>query len=426
LGAAPVNSSGVSDTQRMEHAGSWPTKPVFMARQPIFDPQLNVFGYELLYRTEGEDRAIVLDAIQATAQVIAGATLDIGFTRLVGSSPAFINFPVGLLSSHLLLPLAPERIVVEVSAEAVPDRNLVEGLLWLRGEGYRIALDGFDVGRTSIDLLEYADIVKVDVQQQSPQALGDCVQAGRKYHLQIVAQKVETGEELARCRSLGFDLFQGYFLQRPEIFVGRRPPSSEVVALELILSLDEYRASVEQIEKCIVRDVGLSYRLLRCINSSYYRTPRQVGSIRQAILLLGYQELRKICSVILLTSLKDRPAYVSIQALTRAKMCEILSVMAGYPGNDSYFMVGLLSLIDVFLGAPLQECLGELPLSDEMRSALSMQQGPMGSALVCVLNFEQGRWDAVVFDKLAETEIATAYALAVDWADSAHAAVCNA
>lgn len=409
----------------VENAVSMLLPPVLMARQPIFNAALEVFAYELLYRTEGEDRAIVKDAVQATAQVVAGATLDIGFTRLVGNSPAFINFPPSMLSSRLLLPLAPDRIVIEVNAGAVPDPNLLDGLMWLRGEGYRICLDDFDTVRNSAELLDCADIVKLDIQRLSPEELVDSARKVRKSHVQLVAEKIETAEELARCRELGFDLFQGHFLQRPETFKGRKAPSSELVALELVLSLDEHRASVEQIEKCIVRDVGLSYRLLHCINSSYYRTPREVASIRQAILLLGYQELRKICSVILLTSMSERPAYMSIQALTRAKMCEILGVMAGYTGSDGYFMAGFMSLLDGFLGAPMKECLSELPLNESIRNAILFQLGPMGSALGCVQNYEQGKWSALKFDKLTETEIASAYGLAVDWADTAYAALRN-
>ncbi|MEO8314448.1 MAG: HDOD domain-containing protein [Pseudomonadota bacterium] len=424
----PGIQTPVNLARNMESAerASMPLAPALMARQPIFDPELNVVAYELLYRTEGEDRAIFFDATQATAQVIAGATLDIGFTRLVGTSPAYVNFPASMLSSHLLLPLAPDRIVIEVNAGAIPDPNLLDGLLWLRGEGYRIALDDFDIASSGAELLDYADIVKLDIQRHSSQELVDCVHAARRSRVKLVAEKIETAEELACCRELHFDLFQGFFLQRPVTFKGRRAPTSEMVALDLILSLDEHRASVEEIEKCILRDVGLSYRLLRCINSSYYRTPREVTSIRQAILLLGYQELRKICSVILLTSLSDRPAYLSIQALTRAKMCEILGVMAGYPGSDGYFMTGFMSLVEGFLGAPIKECLSEFPLNESIRNAVLFQLGPMGCALGCVINYERGKWEGLKFDRLTTTEIGSAYALAVDWADNAYAALRSA
>lgn len=418
-----VRASPSLRARHVESVSSLPTPPSLMARQPILDAALQVVGYELLYRTEGEDRAIVFDPVMATAQVISGATLDIGFTRLVGNVPAYINFPRELLSSRLLLPLAPDKIVIEVNAAPAPDPNLLEGLMWLRGEGYRIALDDFDLNCTP--LLDYADIVKLDIQRLSPEELVDCVRVARKARMQLVAEKIETADELERCRELRFDLFQGFFLQRPVTFKGRRAPTSEMVALDLVLSLDEHRASVEDIEKCIVRDVGLSYRLLRCINSSYYRTPREVSSIRQAILLLGYQELRKICSVILLTSLTDRPAYLSVQALTRAKMCEILGVMGGYHGGDGYFMTGFMSMVDAFLGEPLKECLAGFPLGEPIRNAILHQLGPMGAALCCVQNHERGKWDGLKFDRLTDTEIASAYALAVDWADSAYAALRN-
>lgn len=399
------------------------TPTVLIARQPIFDPTLNVIAYELLYRTEGEDRAVVQDAVQATAQVLAGATLDIGFKELVGDAPAFVNFPTELLESRMQLPLDPSKIVIEVLEGAVPNQTLLDGLMWFRKEGYRIALDDFDVRTERMELLDYADIVKVDVQQHSPQALIESVRILRKTRLQLVAEKIENSEELAHCKELGFDLFQGYFLQRPETFSERRAPTSRLAALELVLSLEETRISAEQVESCIARDVGLSYRLLRCINSSYYRTPREVSSIRQAILLLGYEELRRICSVILLTSLTDRPAYVAVQALTRARMCESLCQLAGMPRADSFFMTGLLSLADVFLGMQIEECLQQLPLSDSVRNALLLKSGPTGEALQCILNYERGIWEKVKFEHLTLSEIATTYAKAVGWADGARAAL---
>ncbi len=418
-----VAESGAIDTRLVDVPVPTRSPFVLIARQPIFDPGLKVAAYELLYRTEGEERAIVTDAIQATAQVLAGATLDIGLTRLVGASPAYINFPAALLASPLQLPLSPDRIVIEVLEGAVPGELLLNGLMSLRNAGYRIALDDFDVRKHFMELLDYADIVKVDVQQHSPEALQESVRVLRNHRLQLVAEKVETAEELALCKALGFDLFQGYFLQRPETFMEHRAPSSRLAALELILSLDDGHASAEQIEMCIARDVGLSYRLLRCINSSYYRRPREVSSIRQAVLLLGYDELRKICSVLLLTSLSDRPAYVAVQALSRARMCESLCERAGLPGHEGYFMTGLLSLADVFLGMPIEECIQALPLNASVRDALLHQRGPLGLALYCVLNYERGIWGRVNFEDLSDEDIAAAYTEAVDWADVAYRAM---
>lgn len=391
---------------------------VRMARQPLFDAGLAVAAYQLLHAEEsGAD-----GPGDAAAQLFAGA-LDIGFRRLVGDAPAFIRFPTHMLVAQLQLPLSPERIVIEVSGASAADGRLVDGLMRMRGEGYRIALADYDLWQQGVEILDYADIVKVDVRRHPDVQLASLVPGLRRHRVQIVAEGVETAAALERCRALGFDFFQGNFLEHPETFAGRAAPSSRLVALELVHTLQDCSVPAGEIESSIVRDVGLSYRLLRCINSSYYRMPRVVNSMLHAILLLGYDEVRRICAVVLLASMNDRPAYVGIQALTRARMCENLCVAAGAGARGGYFMTGLLSLVDVVLGAPLEECLQELPLDEAVRKALCGGQGSMGAALHCVIAHERGDWDAAGFQGMPEASIASAYSQAVEWAECMHAAL---
>jgi EAL and modified HD-GYP domain-containing signal transduction protein len=392
---------------------------VLLARQPIFDPALKVAAYELFFGSEGAAGRAAHTAMQATAEVLSSAILDVGLARLAGNLPAYIKFPAALLSSPPKLPLAPERIVIEVVDLATAGARLPEGLSWLRSEGYRVALADFDVRRDNPELLDYADIVKIDIQKHTPGELAQVIRELRGVHLQLVAEKVQTLAELAQCRSLGFDLLQGCFLEQPVIFRERSVPSSRMSVLKLILSLEESRVSAEQIEKCIACDLGLSYRLLRCINSSYYRTPRKVGSMREAVLLLGYEELRRIGTILLLTSLSEKPCYLATQALVRARMCESLCGRARCSGCDGHFLAGLLSLVDVFLGAPISECLRDLPLSEPVRQALLYRQGPIGSALRCVVSYERSEWEGARFEGLSAEEIAAAYLEAVEWADGA-------
>lgn len=395
------------------------TQLVRMARQPIFDATLRVVAYQLLHAA---DAPAATHHVPPVASLVSNA-LDIGFRRLVGDLPAFIRFPARLLAGPLLLPLSPERIVIEVPDASAADGRLLEGLMRLRGEGYRIALPDYNLWRQGVEILDYADIVKVDVRRHVPAQLAELVPRLRRLRVQLVAEGVETMAELARCRELGFDLLQGNFLEHPETFAGRAAPSSRLVALELVHTLQDCSVPAGEIESSIVRDVGLSYRLLRCINSSYYRMPRVVSSMLHAILLLGYDEVRRICAVVLLASMNDRPPWVAIQALTRARMCENLCVAAGAGAKGGYFMAGLLSLVDVILGAPLEECLEGLPLSDAVRNALCTRQGPEGAALECVIAYERGAWAQAAFGGLPAASIAAAYSQAVEWAECMHAAL---
>ncbi len=415
--AAPADAAGARSA---EGRGA---STALVARQPVFDGRLEIVGYELLYRAPGAEQASFKDATVATATVIVGAAMDIGLSQLVGDKPAYINFPYELLVNPRPLPMQPKRIVVEVLENVSPDREVLAGLATLRQQGYRIALDDYDDRSGSSALLDSADIVKLDVQQYDVARLTSCVARLRKARKELIAEKVETWEQFALCKQLGFDCYQGYLLERPQIVSAQRVPTNRIATLKLMIELNDPEVAVTRIEKMIAGDVGMSYRLLRCINSSFYHLPRVVSSVRQAIVLIGLNELRKLCAAVTLAGFDDQPSYVSIQALVRAKMCEDLASAAGVRGSEAYFMVGLLSLVDVLLQQPLKDALGRLPLSPQVQAALLSHRGSIGEALECALKYERGTFDEVGFMKLTAPVIAEIYRQAVVWADTAWHAI---
>ena len=389
-----------------------------VARQPIFDSELAVVGYELLYRTAGADFAVIECAVSATAAVMVTAALDIGITKLVGSAPAFINFPRELLSEELPSPADPRQIVVEVLEDVEPDGQLLKVLATLRQRGYRVALDDFDPTSSKEALLDCADFVKVDVLACAPARLASLVAYLRRWRLQLIAEKIESEQQLIRCRELGFDAFQGYYLRRPETFCARRAPGNWIATLRLLSRLQDPEVSVEDLEANIACDVGLCYRLLRCVNSSYFGLGKSIESIGRAIVVLGLDELRAMCVAILLAGIDDRPEYLAKQAMIRASMCERLCVAAELSERQSYFMAGLLSVSDVLLGVSLEELLESMPLVASVREALLHGTGPMGEALACTIAYENTAWDRVHFRGLPSTVIATAYADGVQWTET--------
>lgn len=393
------------------------TRMAFVARQPIFDRALAVRGYELLYRSAGTTVARFESAAAATAEVIVSAVIDVGMRCLTGVRPAFINFPREMLVSPLPLPLEPRRVVIEVLEDVQADAQLLAALDLLRRRGHRIALDDFDPREGSEALLARADIVKLDVRTHSSARLAELVRMLRRQRLELIAEKIETPEELERCQALGFDGFQGYFLERPETFSAHRAPSSRAATLRLLLQLHDPTVSAADMEVAIACDGGLCYRILRCVNSSYYRWPRAIESIRQAVVVLGFSELRAICAAILLTRFEDRPPYLAAQALIRARMCEALCISGGREERERYFMAGMLSLMDALLGLPLADALRTLPLSAPMLGALLRREGALGEALVCVQHFERGEWADIRFRGLPQSAIWEAYRDAVCWAD---------
>jgi EAL and modified HD-GYP domain-containing signal transduction protein len=395
---------------------------VFVARQPIYDASMAVVAYELLYRASPSSRsAQISDPGGATLEVIAGAALEIGLDRLAGGLPVHINFPQELLAKLPELPLQAARVVIEVLEDVRATPQVLQGIRTLRTRGHRIALDDYSPQVSDPRLLEVADIVKLEVTHPPADELTRLARDLRAAGLELIAENVESNEDFERCIALGFHGFQGNFLQQPETFGARRVPVSRLGALRLAASLQSEDFSLDDVERLLSQDVSLSYRVLRCINSSYYNLPRKIDSIRQAIIILGLDTLRQLCGLLCLQGLDERPPSLIVQAMTRGRMCEQLGKLGGTRDAGAFFITGLFSLLNALLGIPTRKVVEELPLTPAIARALVAGEGPLGAALQCTRAYERGVWDHAVYADLAPHLIRAAYVDALFWAEQARA-----
>lgn len=395
---------------------------VFLARQPIYDASMAVVAYELLYRASPSSRsAEVGDPGSATLEVITGAALEIGLDRLAGNLPVHINFPEELLVKVPDLPVQPERIVVEVLEDVRATSQVVKGIHALRARGHRIALDDYSPQVSDPRLLEIAHIVKLEITHPPADELARLAREFKAAGFELIAENVESRQEFERCIALGFTGFQGNFLQQPETFSARRVPVSRLGALRLSAALQNEEYSLDEVERLLSQDVTLSYRVLRCINSSYYNLPRKIDSIRQAVVILGLDNLRQLCGLLCLQGLDDRPPSLIVQAMTRARMCEQLGKLGGARDTGAFFITGLFSLLNAMLGLPTRKVVEELPLTPAVVKALVAGEGPLGAALQCARAYERGAWDLAVYGELPAPLIRAAYVDALFWAEQSRA-----
>jgi len=392
---------------------------VVFARQPIFDDRLRVSAYELLFRRPNQTTAQFVDGDHATARVVVGAFVDVGLDRVFVDHPAFINCTRSLLSSDVLCTLPPGRVVLEVLEDIDYDDDLLANMIRLRDLGYRFALDDFSWRPGAERVVPLADYVKLDVMALGLDGVAAQIKLLSGYRGTIIAEKVETQEEKTRCAELGCHLFQGYFLERPSNLDGAAMPASRQSILKLVARIFDPEVGLPEIERIIASDVGLSFRVLRIINSAYYHMPREVTSIRQAIALLGLRFTRMWVSLIALADLGDAPAEVITGACIRARMCQRLAEITGRQDTDPYYISGLFSMLDAIVQRPLTDVVTDLPLTREVHDALLGKPGPIGDALSCVLALEKGRWEDVQFEKLDAKHVQQAYIEALTWAQQA-------
>jgi len=368
---------------------------IFVARQPIFNCRQEVYAYELLYRSGAKKFYSTLNGDRASSEVITNSFLLIGLETLTRGKKAFINFTRNLLENDVAMLLPKDHIVVEILEDIEPDEKILAACRKLKELGFLLALDDFISAEKFKPLIELVDIIKVDFLKTPPEERSAIVKkVGRKRTL-FLAEKVETKEDFLQAAESGYSYFQGYFFSKPDLLAGRDIPSYKLTYLKILQELNKQEIDFDRLEKLIKTDVSLSYKLLRFINSLYFGFYSEIRSIKQALVLLGQKEIYKWLSLIALKSIgENKPDELIVAAICRAKFCELLAPSVGLKHRSSdLFLMGMFSLIDAFLDRPLNEALGELPISDEIKDALLGGQSRFRDVYELVLAYEAGDWE---------------------------------
>ncbi len=392
---------------------------IFIARQPIFDTDMQVHAYELLFRASDDTggEAGVEDGDSATSNVIINTFVNIGLEKIVGDHRAFINLTRLFLSNPDLIMLPPEQLVLEVLEDVEPGETLLNGLRSIRERGYRLALDDFVYDERFEPMIELADIIKIDILGMKPEEIELLVNRVRRPGMKLLAEKVESYEEYEFLKSLGFDYYQGYFFARPTVVTGKALSANQVAVLELVAKVNNPQVEVDELADIIRADVSLSHKVLKFINSPASGLRSEVDSVHQAVVLLGLATIKNWVTILALANNSNKPNALNTTALIRARSCELLARASGLSRPESFFTVGLFSCLDAMMDQPLQELVGELPLSEESRLALLEHQGEQGDALECTLAMEQGDFGRVRFGDLELPQLSDIYLEAIGWAD---------
>ncbi len=393
---------------------------LFIARQPILDRQGELVAYELLYRRGNHTQAEVLDGNQATTQLLVATLFEFGLEELTNGKTAFINVTEDLIAGNHLTSLPADMVTLEVLETVSPDdRVVVQKIAELKSQGYTIALDDFVLSHDNRELIEVADIIKVDLRLLSEQQLVEQVKVIQEYPVKLLAEKVETREEYERCLELGFDYFQGYYFIKPQVMEKKRTPSSRLTTLKLLSAINDPGVSFAALAEIVQHDVTLSYRLLKYLKSPLAGYRGEITSIQHAIQLLGLRHLQQLANLLALSGIDDKPATLLATSLLRAKMCEeiVRHLNSGEPAEA--FTVGLLSTLDAFFDMPMKTLMDSLPLSSGVRCALLHGEGAAGHALACVTAIERGEWSALEAPETNLAQLQQIYFSAILWANSA-------
>jgi c-di-GMP-related signal transduction protein len=370
----------------------------FVARQPILDSRLQLHGYELLFRDSDPGNSV--EALSATSHVIANSTMVFHWPDLVGTGPVFFNFSASELVNGAALLLPRKQAVIELPETIRCSDEIITACETLHDKGYAISLDGFADLPEQQPIVDLSAYLKVDFRATDPDVQSQIAKKYARGELQqpkLVAKKIETWAEYDRARRLGYRLFQGFFFLKPQVLQTRDFPNSHASALSLMSVVNTTPMDIPAVEAILKRDPGLTYKLLRYINSPIMERRAEVRSISAAVQLLGEATFRRWATLAAVISpAPQKPNELIQMALTRAFLCEKIAQSATQQNTYEFFLIGLLSLTPAILDQPLSHIIADLPLSEQLRGALSGDSNPLRHALDAVLAYEQAEWELFV------------------------------
>ena len=403
-------------------AASGSLSNIFIARQPILDVQQKVYGYELLFRSGLENAFRNAEPNQASAKVMTDGNLILTMEAISDGKLAFINITRDILLNDYVSLLPKGLTVAEIPENIEPDPEVISACGRLKKAGYLLVLDDFVCEERFAELMNLADIVKVDFLSTPAEERRQILSRFTAPNVRFLAEKVETNEVFKQAISLGYTYFQGNFFSKPVIISSRDVPGFKLNYLHMLQELQWPDVNFHRLEGIVKRDMALSFKLLRYINSAYFGLSNKVTSILHAIRLLGPRQFKQWASLLVMASMgSDKPDELVVRALIRGRFCESLAPILGMKQqSQELFLLGMFSAIDAILGRPLEEILKDLPLSDEIKDALCGKPNRLRAVFDYALAYEKGDWDSLSAKAdalgLDETGIPAVYLSAVHWA----------
>ena len=365
----------------------------YIARQPILNVHKRLYAYELLYRGAEPYTLKDVSGNRATASLLSSTFLTRGIDEISGMRPCFINFTQDLIERNLPAAFPKGQIVIEILEDVEPSKKVVSVCRKLHEDGYRIALDDFVYNRKFEPLLEIADIIKIDIRLTPLDTITRTLHRLNKYKVKLLAEKVETNADFEKANKLGFTYYQGYFFSKPERIEIRELSSVKVNLLRLLAEVTRKETTMEKLRDIISIDIAISYKLMRFLNSAYFYRLQEVKTVKHAIAYLGEKELRRFVLLVVISELaSEQPGELTRLALVRAKFCELLGEISPHKAiSGELFIMGLFSLLDTMLGAPMEKIMDKLPIGRRVKDALAQRSGLLSGFLKVSMAFERNQ-----------------------------------
>lgn len=366
----------------------------YIVRQPIVDKSRSVVAYEILYKEDVSSLYVRSDASANVASAIEQFLTNMDGEKFLGGKTAFFTFTPNLLMKNIPKMFPSNKMVIQIDDTTIVHPVAQKIIYRFKKQGYRVAVKGFTFSPRYFGILDVVDIIKADFSGDTS-SLENITRVAHSFNKEIAAYNVNTPEALERAQALECDYYQGTYVAEQKKLKVHRTDHMQSNFFQLMIAVTKDEPDTDEIATIISRDVTLAFSLIKLVNSAYFARRNRVKSVQQALVILGIGQLKQWIYLLSFKQdgggVQDELIKISFQ---RGKFCESLIQYAPQvplSPNEAY-MMGMFSTLGTLMEVPLERALSELPIADEIKTALTSGEGPAGDLFNVVLCYENADW----------------------------------
>lgn len=377
---------------------------IFMAHQPIVDNEINIYGYEFFSRSnENTDKSEIFHTADTDTKTLFNVFSNFDLEKLLNSKKIFLNCVLenSDISNYFDL-ISPKNVVLEILPCSNKNINLIneieDKIKLLKSKGFLIACSEIvfqEEYKGWFKLVDYIKFSNLNIENFNVERLKfllSQITLSKVNNKIIIAEKVETRKQFDLLKKMNFNYFQGFFFSKP-VNVSLKITNPGITTLLKLINLVNEEADFKKIEEILKKDVSISFKLLRYLNSYGVGGGEKVESFNRALTILGYKKLLKWLTILLTTIEKGEGTNIITKtALMRARFMENMALEIDKGDADSYFMVGLFSMLDALLNVKLEVALNSINISEEIKNSIINNEGKYVEMLNLIKMLEKNEW----------------------------------
>ena len=359
-----------------------------VVRQAIKEKQSGkVIGYELVFQG-GKDS--MYNSSEATAADTISDFLVANSEKIINDGLMFVTFTPSLLLRNTPKMFGQDKVIIQIEDTVIIHPLAMPLIKKYCEAGYKFAINDFQFSPKYFSMLDYASYIRINMtgyenNPQKQRTVLNIIEMAKGFGRQCIATEINTKEQYEAAMELDIDYLEGNYMANTMVSKVDKVEYMQGNFFQLVIAVSKDEPNFGEVEEIISRDAGLTYALLRLVNSAYFALRTRTASLRQALIMLSFDQDRSEGSEEIL-KISFLRAKLASELVKRAPECKISS-------NDAY-MLGMFSTLDYMVEAPLAELLEEIPVAEEIKVALLDGTGPAGAIQNLVIAYEKADWKA--------------------------------